>query len=207
VPVDDVDVVEKLVRWRRDVRHFKPDEIAEPLLARLLLLADAAPSVGLSQPWRVMRLESVSLRQRMQANFEQSNQAALDGYDGQQKQAYAALKLAGFDQAPVQLAVFCDQSPTQGHGLGRHSMPETLGYSCVCMIHTLWMAARAANVGMGWVSILDPAIACHDLSAPSQWQFIAYLLLGWPVDEHDVPELQRVHWEQRSMFDARWITR
>jgi 5,6-dimethylbenzimidazole synthase len=147
--VDDLDVIDRLVFWRRDVRHFKSDAVAAPLLTRLLQLADAAPSVGLSQPWRVMRLESSALRQRMRANFELSNQAALAGYDGAQRQAYAALKLAGFDQAPVQLAVFCQQSPAQGHGLGRQSMPETLRYSCVCMIHTLWLAARAANVGMG----------------------------------------------------------
>jgi 5,6-dimethylbenzimidazole synthase len=77
-------------------------------------------------------------------------------------------------------------------------MPETLRYSAVIAVHTLWLAARARGLGLGWVSILDPAAATATLDVPEEWTFIAYLCLGWPVEDHSEPELQRLKWQGRE---------
>ena len=111
--------------------------------------------------------------------------------------AYARLKLAGLEEAPSHLAVFAEPDPAQGSGLGRRTMPETVAYSAVMAVHTLWLAARAAGVGLGWVSILDPAQVQAALDVPAEWAFIGYLCLGYPAAEDDAPELEREGWETR----------
>lgn len=204
---DSFSQFEALVRWRRDVRHFQATAVPEALLERIFKLADLAPSVGLSQPWRVLRVQNPLLKNAVRANFEAANQQALLQQTGDSAQQYARLKLAGFDQAPVHLAVFCDVNPGQGRGLGRASMPQTLAYSSVCMIHTLMLAAHAEGLGVGWVSILDVDSLFRSLHVPEGWQFIGYLLIGYPVETSDVPELMRVGWQQRSDFAARWMQR
>lgn len=188
---------EKLLVWRRDVRRFRRDTLPDGLLERLLALAELAPSVGLSQPWRFVRVASEAARQRIRANFAAANAEALADYSGARAALYARLKLAGLEAAPEQLAVFAEADPVQGYGLGRRSMPETLLYSTVCAVHTLWLAARAEGVGLGWVSILDPEAVARDLAVPAGWRFVAYLCLGYPEAAQADPELARLGWEQR----------
>ena len=188
---------EKLLAWRRDVRRFRRDALPDGLLERLLGLVELAPSVGLSQPWRFVRVASEAARQGIRANFAAANAEALADYSGTRATLYARLKLAGLETAPEQLAVFAEGDPAQGHGLGRRTMPETLLYSTVCAVHTLWLVARAEGVGLGWVSILDPQAVARDLAVPAGWRFVAYLCLGYPEEAHDDPELARFGWEQR----------
>ena len=187
----------ELFRWRRDVRHFKRDPIAPAVLTELLAAANLAPSVGLSQPWRFVQVESPDRRAAVQANFTHANRAALADYRGEQARLYARLKLAGLKQAPVQLAVFCDETTPQGHGLGRKTMPEMLRYSVVAAVQNLWLAARSRQVGVGWVSILDPAALCRDLAVPDHWALVAYLCIGYPKTDTTEPELQAEGWEGR----------
>lgn len=194
-----------LVLWRRDVRRFKPDAIADDVLAKILDLADQAPSVGNSQPWRVVRVETPALRSAVRANFEHANAAAAEAYpDDSERRHYVALKLAGFDAAPVHLAVFCDCATSQGRALGIRTMPEMLHYSCVSMITTLWYAARAEGLGLGWVSILDADAVTEGLAVPASWKLIGYLLLGYPVEEHTDPELERAGWQPRTPASGRF---
>ena len=188
----------ELVRWRRDVRRFRRDPIPQALIEKLLALASHAPSVGLSQPWRFVLVETETRRAAIRENFAHANDAALNGYAGERQARYARLKLEGLSQAPVHLAVCADEATGQGHGLGRQTMPETIRYSVVAAIQTLWLAARAEGLGVGWVSILDPDAARAALDLPDGWTFVAYLCLGWPEEEHDDPELERHGWEQRS---------
>lgn len=187
-----------LLAWRRDVRRFRVEPPPPDLIDELLDLAQLAPSVGNSQPWRFVRVESQEKRAAVRANFERCNAEALSAQKGERAALYARLKLAGLDAAPVQLAVFCDRSTTQGHGLGLRTMPETLDHSVVGMIATLWIAARAAGLGLGWISILDPEAIARDLEAPAAHKLIAYLCLGWPCEEHDDPELVRHGWQSRT---------
>ncbi|SJZ83878.1 cob(II)yrinic acid a,c-diamide reductase [Enhydrobacter aerosaccus] len=186
-----------LVLWRRDVRRFRTDPVPEKLLDDLIELATHAPSVGFSQPWRFVKVKSTERRRAVWENFAAANAKALENYDGQQRATYAGLKLAGLKEAPIHLAVFSDESSITGSGLGRQTMPETVRYSVVAAIQTLWLAARAEGLGMGWVSILDPAAVTRILDVPSGWTLVAYLDLGWPAEEHLDPELERHHWEAR----------
>ena len=126
------------------------------------------------------------------------NAHALEGYAGADATRYAGLKLSGLNEAPVQFAVFCDAGTQTGRGLGRETMPEMAEYSVVTAVHTLWLAARARGIGMGWVSILDPAALSHSLQTPAGWRLVAYLCLGHPVEEHLDPELERAGWEKRQ---------
>ena len=189
----------ELLSWRRDVRRFSAEPFPEGTLEALIGLASIAPSVGLSEPWRFVVVDDADRRARIRRNFEACNAAALAGQAEERSTLYARLKLAGLDAAPVQLAVFADRATSQGHELGRLTMPEMIEYSAVAAIHTLWLAARARGIGLGWVSILDPEQVKAALDVPSAWRLVGYLCLGYPEGEDDIPALQRAGWEQRRV--------
>ena len=186
-----------LMRWRRDVRRFRPDPVDEALLQECLDAFLLAPSVGLSEPWRVIRVESDAARAAALDNFSTANDDALRGYSGNKAKLYAGLKLSGMQDAPVQLAVFCDEATDKGAGLGAGTMPEMRRYSVVSAIMLFWLAVRARGLGLGWVSILDPDRLCRDLDVPKGWQLIGYFCLGWPDSVDDRPELELSGWETR----------
>jgi len=186
-----------LMKWRRDVRHFNTAPVEEALLRDCLDSFLLAPSVGLSEPWRVIRVESAGARRAALDNFSAANDRALAGYDGDRAQHYSRLKLSGMTEAPVQLAVFCDEETGKGASLGQLTMPEMRRYSVVGAITHFWLAARARGLGVGWVSILDPDRLARDLDVPGAWALVAYLCVGWPAADTDTPELERVGWEDR----------
>lgn len=190
--------LQTLFQWRRDVRAFRPDPIPADLLHQLLDTAALAPSVGLSQPWRFVLVDDAARRAAIRALFAAANARALRAQPPGRQALYASLKLAGLDQAPTHLAVFAEPDPARGHGLGRATMPETAAYSAVLAIHTLWLAARAHGLGLGWVSILDADAVGRALDTPAEWRFVAYLCVGHPAAADDTPELQRRGWEQRA---------
>ncbi len=179
------------------MRRFRPDPVAPAQLQALLDAAALAPSVGLSEPWRFVTVDDPARRAAVRASFLAHNAAALAAQPEDRAALYARLKLAGLDEAPCQIAVFAEPDPAQGHGLGRATMPETARYSAVLAVHTLWLAARAAGLGLGWVSILDPAAVRTALDVPATWELVAYLCLGTPQAETDVPALETAGWEHR----------
>lgn len=197
----------ELLRWRRDVRHFRPDPVPMDQLRRLLDMANLAPSVGLSQPWRFVIVNDPARRAAVRANFAACNASALASQDAGRAVSYARLKLAGLDEAPCHLAIFAEPDPRQGHGLGRRTMPETAAYSAVMAAHTLWLAARAAKIGLGWVSILAPEAVAAALDVPGSWTFIGYFCLGYPQAESETPELERLGWEVRQPAGATLLDR
>ncbi len=191
-----------LFRWRRDVRRFRAEPVPPGLLDRLLGIASLAPSVGLSEPWRLVTVDDPARRAAVRASFEACNAQALQAQALQAQAlagqaAYARLKLAGLDEAPCQFAVFAEPDPAQGRGLGRATMPDTTAYSAVMAVHTLWLAARALGLGLGWVSILDPGAVAAALDVPPGWTLIGYFCLGYPQTEGEAPELERLGWERR----------
>jgi 5,6-dimethylbenzimidazole synthase len=95
--------------------------------------------------------------------------------------------------------VFADRTTAQGHGLGRHTMPEMIDYSAVTAVHTIWLAARAQGIGMGWVSILDAKAVATLLDVPADWKFIGYFCLGYPQADDTIPELEQSGWERRRL--------
>lgn len=186
-----------LLAWRRDVRRFRREALQPGMIERLIAVACLSPSVGLSEPWRFVIVDDQRRRAAIRACFEMCNQDALKQQEADRASLYARLKLSGLDDAPCQVAVFADRTTVQGHGLGRLTMPETLDYSVAIAIHTLWLVARAEGIGVGWVSILDPARITEILEVPRDWTFIGHLCIGYPEEEHDTSALQRADWERR----------
>ena len=188
-----------LLVWRRDVRRFRRNALPDGALETLIELACLAPSVGLSQPWRFVIVEDAEVRAAIRKNFAAANAQALAAQEPARASLYARLKLAGLEEAPAQFAVFADRSTAQGHGLGRHTMPEMIEYSAVTAVHTIWLAARAQGIGMGWVSILDPKALATILNVPAEWKFIGYFCLGYPQADDTIPELEQAGWEERRL--------
>jgi 5,6-dimethylbenzimidazole synthase len=195
--------VYRAIRERRDVRRgFLPEPMPDELLNRLLGAAHNAPSVGLMQPWRFIVVRDLSVRQAIHRIFLDANQRALADYAGERQQNYAGMKLEGILEAPQNLCIVCDSQSSQGHQLGRRTMPETALYSTVCAVQNLWLAARAEGIGVGWVSILEPSLLRHTLNIPKHITPVAYLCLGYVDAFATEPDLERVGWEKRRSLKS-----
>ncbi|MEM6589196.1 MAG: 5,6-dimethylbenzimidazole synthase [Pseudomonadota bacterium] len=188
----------ELMRWRRDVRRFRTDPVGEEVLSACLEAFTLAPSVGLSEPWRVIRVETSAACKAALENYRAANADALAGYNGEKAALYSQLKLSGMQEAPIQLAIFCAEETPKGAGLGAQTMPEMRRYSVVSAITQFWLVARAHGVGVGWVSILDPDRLTRDLDVPEDWLLVGYLCVGWPEEDHETPELERAGWDSRA---------
>ncbi len=200
------DQLDRLLRWRRDVRHFLATPVAAADLQLLFEAAALAPSVGNAQPWRFVRIRTPGLRAQLADHVD--NCVAAAAPDRIERQAlYRSLKLHGIREAPELLAVCCDNTPTAGHGLGIATMRETLVYSTVMAIHNFWLAARVRGIGLGWVSILDPHTVTAMLDLPESWMLIAVLCVGYPAEPSEVPELEQRGWQNREPLADRIIER
>jgi 5,6-dimethylbenzimidazole synthase len=194
--------VYRAIRERRDVRRgFLPEPIPDEMLYRLLEAAHNAPSVGLMQPWRFIVVRDPGVRQAVHRIFLDANQEALNEYQGERQQNYAGMKLEGILEAPQNLCIVCDSESTQGHRLGRRTMPETALYSAVCAVQNLWLAARAEGIGVGWVSILEPNLLRRALEIPDHITPVAYLCLGFVDSFATEPDLERSGWETRTPLE------
>jgi 5,6-dimethylbenzimidazole synthase len=197
------DAVYRAISTRRDVRRgFLPKPLPDDLLNRLLNAAHSAPSVGFMQPSRFIIIRDLAVRQTVHGAFLQANNQALATYTGDRHEQYASLKLEGILESPQNLCVLSDAQSQRGHRLGRQTMPETAIYSTVCAIQNLWLAARAEGVGVGWVSILDPARLRKILHIPEEIVPVAYLCLGYVDGFSPEPELERNGWEKRIPLEV-----
>lgn len=196
------ETIYRVINARRDVRHgFLSRPLPNELLMRLLSAAHQAPSVGFMQPSRFIVVRDLVLRKAVHAAFLQANEEALATYTGERREQYAALKLEGILEAPQNLCILNDSRSDRGYRLGRQTMPETAIYSTVCAIQNIWLAARAENVGVGWVSILDRKRLQKILSIPEAVVPVAYLCLGFVDSFATQPELQRCGWESRMPLE------
>ncbi|WP_395397850.1 5,6-dimethylbenzimidazole synthase [Novosphingobium sp. BL-8A] len=196
------DELTALLAWRRDVRHFRRDPLDEDTVAELMATAQLAPSVGNSQPWRFVRVRSAELRESLAAHADAEVVRAGEAMTDERRATYSSLKLHGMREAPEVIAVFCDDATPIGGGLGAATMPETRRFSVVLAIHTLWLAARAKGLGLGWVSVVKPDYIAGLLDVPQDWRLIALLCLGHPVEPDVVPELERRGWQARLDWRA-----
>jgi 5,6-dimethylbenzimidazole synthase len=187
------DRLRELFAWRRDVRCFRPDPLPAGVVEHLIEIACLAPSVGLCQPWRFVIVDDPVRRLRIQQLFAACNAEAARSFNGARATHYARLKLAGLKTAPNQMAVFCNRATR----IGRRTMPEMAEYSVVTAIYTLWLAARAEGIGMGWVSILQPQQINAILDVPPDWRLIGHFCLGYAEADDDCPALERRRWEHR----------
>jgi 5,6-dimethylbenzimidazole synthase len=199
----------KAIYKRRDVRHFLADPISDRLLRKLLDSAHHAGSVGFMQPWSFIVIRSAEVKNQIKALFEQANAAARKVFEGQKRELYSKLKLEGILDAPVNLCVTCDPSRSGPHVLGRNTIRETDVYSTCCAVQNLWLAARCEGVGVGWVSIFEPAQLRRVLQIPEQVIPVAYLCLGYVREFLPRPELEIAGWLPRIplddlIFSDRW---
>jgi 5,6-dimethylbenzimidazole synthase len=191
--------VYRAIHERRDVRaQFLPNPVPPEVLGRILHAAHHAPSVGFMQPWDFIVIEDPGVRRAVYENFERANRDAACVYQGERRDAYNRLKLAGVLDAPVNVCVTCDRERTLGHKLGRQTDPATDLYSTVCAVQNLWLAARAEGLGVGWVSILDLDKLKAVLGIPAAHTPVAYLCVGYVSEFKPRPDLEESGWERRQ---------
>ena len=199
--------VYRAIHERRDMRHFAGGAVAPDLLRRLLDAAHHAPSVGFMQPWRFIRIRDMALRQRLHATVEQERVRTARAL-GEREDEFMRLKVEGLLDAAELIAVtLADER--ERHVFGRRTLPQMDLASAACAIQNLWLAARAEGLGMGWVSLFDPAEVAALLGLPAGAEPIALLCLGPVHDFYEEPMLQKERWAQReplssAVFDDRW---
>jgi 5,6-dimethylbenzimidazole synthase len=188
----------EIIYHRRDIRgnNFLNTPLPQPILDKILQAAALAPSVGLSQPWEFVIVRDNQTKQRIADNHQHENELAEEKFNDVQKQLYRQLKLEGIKEAPINIAVF--YIPSTQPILGQNSMPEMGEYSVVCAIQNMWLTARSLNVGLGWVSILNPEKIKKILNAPNENKLIAYLCLGYVKEFLELPELEILNWHKRT---------
>ena len=196
---EEQQILEEILLHRRDVRgnHFKKNLIAEEDVDRILQAALAAPSVGFSQPWEFVIIYDEKTKEAIRDSFQEENEKAIAQFSDEKQQKYIRLKLEGITESPLNIAVF--YKPKNEPVLGQTSMPNMGKYSVVCAIQNMWLMARSLNIGMGWVSILDPEKVKNILNAPKENQLIGYLCFGYTDKFYNKPELEIKKWDYKKL--------
>jgi 5,6-dimethylbenzimidazole synthase len=189
--------VYRAILERRDVRRFRPDALPPATLIRILEAAHHAPSVGFMQPWNFILIRTLEVRARIHAAFLRANDEARALFAGQRGEQYAALKLEGILESPLNICVTCDRTRFGPVVLGRTCQPDMDLYSTVCAVQNLWLAARAEGVGVGWVSIIHADELAGILGLPEHVAPVAYLCVGYTEEFPPEPELQTAGWLPR----------
>ncbi len=194
------DTLYRVIYARRDMRHFIAGSVDEAALSRILRAGHAAPSVGFMQPWRFIRITEHELRQDMGALVEAERIRTADAMD-ERKSSFMKLKVEGIRDCAELIAVVL--TPDDGTLFGRRTMPEEMALcSAACAIQNMWLAARAENLGMGWVSFFEPADMAALLNCPDGAKPIALLCLGPVKAFYDKPMLETEGWRNRECMDV-----
>ncbi|MGH8436969.1 MAG: 5,6-dimethylbenzimidazole synthase [Pseudomonas sp.] len=202
--------VYRAIALRRDMRHFSGGQVAPELLARLLEAAHQAPSVGLMQPWRFIRITQADLRTAIHGLVEEERVRTAEALQ-QRSDEFMRLKVEGIRDC-AELLVMALMEGREAHVFGRRTLPEMDLASVACAIQNLWLAARVEGLGLGWVSLFDPQALGTLLGLPAGAKPVAVLCLG-PVPEfYPVPMLQQEGWAQprplaELVFDNQWDAR
>jgi 5,6-dimethylbenzimidazole synthase len=192
------DAVYRAIFTRRDVRsHFLRDPVDDQVLARLLLAAHHAPSVGYMQPWNFIIIREQARREQVRDLFLDARQVEAEHMEGDRQALYRSLKLEGICETPLNIVVTCDRSRAKNSPLGRWHNPEMDLFSTVCAVQNLWLAARAEGIGVGWVSILDSDALKHLLDIPAHVVPVAYLCVGHVSEFARKPDLEVHGWGTR----------
>jgi len=198
--VADRDAVYRVIHARRDMRHFAGGEVESAVLNRILQAGHAAPSVGYMQPWRFVRITKAALREQLIALVEAEKERTADHMD-ERKAEFMRLKVEGIRDCAELIAVVL--APDDGTVFGRRTMPEEMALCSVsCAIENMWLASRAENLGMGWVSFFEPADVAALLGCPETAKPIALLCLGPVKAFYDKPMLESEGWRERESMDV-----
>jgi nicotinate-nucleotide--dimethylbenzimidazole phosphoribosyltransferase len=202
--------VYEAIALRRDVRHFREDDVADDVVTRILEAAHAAPSVGFSQPWGFVVVRDRARREAIRASFLRCREAEAIRFPAARREQYLAYRLEGILDAPVNVCVAVDLRSRGEAILGTTVQPEAVRASACCAVQNLWLAARAEGIGVGWVSIVEPAVLRAELSLPPGVEPIAYLCVGYPRAFRAKPMLEETGWLPRRPLsevihpDSRW---
>ena len=200
----------ELAGARRDIRNgFLPDSVDDEVLTRVLAAAHQAPSVGLSQPWDFLILRDPDLRERVHRLAMAQRDSFAAALPWARALAFSSLKVEAILESPLNVVVTCD--PTRGgrHVLGRHAQPQAAEYSAVCAVQNFWLAARAADLGVGWVSFFDERELAELLGLPEHIKVVAYLCVGHVSEFPPAPELVLSGWARQrplawAVHEGRW---
>ena len=191
----EIAAVYRVMALRRDMRHFRSDPLDDALLGRLLAAAHLAPSVGLMQPWRFIRVRNSGLRHEIHALVDAERLETARALD-EREDEFMRLKVEGILECGELLVVALTHDRDR-HVFGRRTMPDMDLASVACAIQNLWLAARAENVGMGWVSLFDPEALRQLLRMPAGSRPVAVLCLGYVASFYPRPMLEEADWAQR----------
>jgi nicotinate-nucleotide--dimethylbenzimidazole phosphoribosyltransferase len=191
-----------VIALRRDVRHFvRGADVEHETLMRILGAAHLAPSVGFSQPWGFVVVRDLPTRERIRESFLRCRDAESARYPPERRAQYLSYRLEGLVDASLNVCVAVDLRPREEAILGTTAQPEAVRASACCAVQNLWLAARAEGVGVGWVSIVEPAVLRRELSLPAGVEPIAYLCVGQPVAFRARPMLEELAWRPRRPLD------
>lgn len=199
-PQADRAAVYRVIRERRDMRHFRPDPVDPAVLSRLIEAAHLAPSVGYMQPWRFIRITDPKLRRAIHALAMAEREATAKDC-GERADEVRKLKLEGILECGELLVVALTDG-RERYVLGRRTLPEMDLCSVACAIQNLWLAARAEGLGMGWVSLFDPEKLARLLNLPEGARSVAVLCLGHVNAFYPEPLLETVGWDTRRPLEA-----
>ena len=196
---NDADKLLKIIKARRDVRgnRFTSQDIEDEKLKMILEAGISAPSVGYSQPWKFVIIKDKRIKNELLENFEDENKKAKEIF--KERSLYKNLKLEGILEAPINIAVLYE--PKDKEVLGMTSMKKMGEYSVVCAVQNMWLMARALNIGVGWVSILDEKKVLKSLNVKKNTQLIAYLCVGYVDEFYKESELKTLGWEREKLLD------
>ena len=196
----EIAAVYKAIAERRDMRHFKPDPVDPVILARVLEAAHQAPSVGLMQPWRFIRITDAAVRKAIY-DLVQHERVLTATALGERESEFMRLKVEGIMQCGELLVVtLCDHRDQ--HIFGRRTLPEMDLASVACAIQNLWLTARAEGLGMGWVSMFDPTALATLLNIPEGAKPVAILCLGHVEAFYQAPMLVEEGWATERPLSA-----
>jgi 5,6-dimethylbenzimidazole synthase len=182
---------------RRDIREFVSTPVADAVLARVLIAAHHAASVGFTQPWDFIVVRDLERRRRVREIFEVERSKNAASFSGARREKFLSLKLEGILEAPLNLIVTCTPDRFGPGVLGKSSIDEVEIYSACLAVGNLWLAARAEGLGVGWVSILRNDVLREIFSIPKQVIPIAYLCIGYVKEFPERPVLETVEWAER----------
>lgn len=197
-----INALHGVIGARRDVRRYRPDAVPEALLRTVLEAGHRAPSVGHSQPWRFVVVTSQATRDRAAALADRARLDQAEQLEPDRRARMLDLQLDGVREAPLGIVVACDRRSAAAGVLGRATFPDADLWSCACAIQNMWLAARAAGLGMGWVTLFRPDDLAELIGLPAGVATLGWLCLGWPDERPPDPGLERQGWSQRLDLDA-----
>ncbi len=195
--------VYEAIRKRRDVRSwFDSKPVPDEILAKILMAGHLAPSVGYSQPWNFIIIKKLETRKKIRKLVIDKRADFENRLNGDKKNIFNTIKIEGILESYLNIAVTCDFERAGPDIIGRSTMKEMSEYSSVLAIENMWLAARAENVGIGWISFFDPEDINKILGIPEKIKLVAYLALGYLREDHKIPELEERNWRKRENLSS-----